>query len=223
MHRAALGGESCKLALVAFSCLGVTACGHHDCPAGGAIAAVVTVVDQQFGRPVCDGTVRTSAAGGSQASLQPCGGSCNAYCLGATTGGHYQIVASAPGFEDGNAAFDVSVDECGSPTKSQGATITLTPKCSEESLHDNGLGTQWADCTSAGTFDSTEAYAACSESVAVVLCAQTACDGDAGPGTAVCQQLRSCTCWVFDGPASGTVSVSDAGCRCDSPGASMWF
>ena len=184
---------------------------------------MVIVVDPS-GRMVCNATV-TSSAGGATGLLQQCtraDASC-AYCQAGGRPGSNNLTATAPGYRTSSTTVDLTADSCGLIDFVSNVTMQITPSCSTPTTHDNGLGQQWSDCTSAGTYTALEATTACETYPgSYFTCLPTTCNDDAGVSgqEAVCTSSNSpgitgpCDCWAFSGTGAGHVSISDAGCVC---------
>lgn len=85
-------------------------------------------------------------------------------------------------------------------------------------VHSNGVGQTWQDCAPLGTYDGSEAMAACAASGG--SCQPANCAG--GALLAICAPSGSdCTCWTFYGPGAGHVRAG-VGCACALASDPVW-
>jgi hypothetical protein len=155
----------------------------------------------------CETDITTTANCGGCGNACDTRSSIGAACSGATC----VYTGCAPGRSNCNAAApDVDGCECASP----GCCGTAC-----QSRHDDGLGQTFWDCTPSGTYNQTEAFAACAAFTGnAALCSPGACN------RSVCSTgAPTCACWTYSGSFSGRVtSSSTTYCMCNSSGAAIW-
>lgn len=109
-----------------------------------------------------------------------------------------------------------------------GCECATTGCCGDrcQTVHSNGLGQTYADCTDAGTINQNQALAACAAfSGSPNVCAVVNCGAGA---QAVCStlDLAACACWAFSGPFAGHAYDSGKGgllgCVCPGTGSATW-
>jgi hypothetical protein len=92
-------------------------------------------------------------------------------------------------------------------------------------LHNNGVGGGWYDCVALGTYNLTQAFAACeSTGVGVGSCVTFTCSGR----DLVCgNSATSCTCWAYGPPGDPTVghvrSSFSCSTACPTATSPLWF
>jgi hypothetical protein len=202
-----------------------------SCPGGGAPPAILTVVDAHSGATIADASA-VARNGAFSEQLTLCGSN---YCLGSAKAGTYQITVTAPGYEQGHASLDVSVDSCNVVDSTQHLSVKLLPACASLVMHVNGAGQQWSDCTPEQTYNQTQASAACMNLPyqGALTCSSIQCpDPDGGVSFAVCSDVRTneptdsgppCDCWTYQGPGAGHVRISNSGCQCGVGTDPTWY
>ncbi len=192
---------------------------------------MVTVVDANSGVSLEDASA-VASNGTSTEQLTHCGSN---YCLNSTKAGTYQITVTAPGYRQGHASLDVSLDSCGVAESTQHLTVKLLPACASVIMHDNGVGQQWSDCTPKQTYDQAQASAACMNLPyqGTLVCSSIQCpDPDGGVALAFCSDARTngptdsgppCDCWTYQGPGAGHVRASNSGCQCGVGTDPTWY
>lgn len=227
---------------LAFLALFHLGCNSSPCGDGsngtGTIAEGVfdlTVIDEETHLPICNATVSCPSCLSSGETVHP-DGSCE-YGLSGYPGKTASVNVVAQGFANATIDIDLAAGACGTPAPAGTKTISLRPECGQTTVHTNGLGQRWPDCTPLGTYASSEAYVACryyqpdwkvSAHCAIVGCTSE----DAGVGTAICtaavpvsglspNRYGACVCWGYSGDAAGHVSQSD-GCECPSGADPLW-
>jgi hypothetical protein len=146
-----------------------------------------------------------------RAGAQVCGATCclpvQALC------GNDCTLQCATGWSDCDAAPENGC-ECAGPGCCSGGCMTR---------HDDGVGQAFFDCAPAGTFDQTEATAACAAFTGdATQCHALACGGN---NQAVCSDgsTQACDCWIYSGNNRGKVKRNAAGsCGCTGGNTSSW-
>ncbi len=220
--------------------LSYVACNGAPC-AGSDVIPLASVnlvfVDSVTELRICDASISCpSCSGAANASTHP-DGSCN-YGLGLPPGSTTSVTASAPGFASRTFEIAVPASTCGSSPPGTTSTFSLTPLCSRPTVHHDGLGQQWPDCTAAGTYTSSEATAACAYYqptwMVSTYCASAMCTTvDGSAVTVICtaqdplsvtgpNRSGECVCWGYDGSSAGHVRLSGNGCECPGSGDPTW-
>ena len=215
------------------------------CPSGGGANSHVlgpqagpslVVRDAVSGAPLC------AASGVVQCSGGPTG-ACTVTCTleGAPQpcdqqqAGTYNmsVVVAAPGYKSGRVTIPITLAACGvlEPGDSGASTtLTLVPQCMHTTMHANGLGQSWTDCTPAHTYDQAQASTACDyypQSISSNCATAFACGG--GDGQAAVCTIQSdnsgvpCACWTYQGPGTGHVRASNTDCECASTSDPAWY
>jgi hypothetical protein len=120
------------------------------------------------------------------------------------------VVAAAPPEPDGAAPMQ----------KPDGAAAGCS--CGACTVHSNGVGQTFEDCVPNGTYDQTQALAACTAFTGKsASCMIQSCPGGGGgpgkstPGQAACSNGASvCDCWTFSGAEVGLVQSATSK-KCD--------
>jgi hypothetical protein len=208
-YDASCSGTSCAYTLHA----GAVVCGATCCQPVHATCSASCALSCAPGYDDCD----RDASNGCEQSLDDvrhCG-SCSNPCLfvsgiAACSAGTCVLAGCDPGFIncDGN---DANGCEC--------AGIGCCGGGACQQSHANGLGQKWFDCVATGTYNATQALAACAAFTgdASQCHALTCSTGD----LAVCSDGSSaaCDCWIYSGGSIGRVKTSGAGsCGCNTHG-----
>jgi hypothetical protein len=159
-----------------------------------------------------------------------CGTSCNtANSMGASCAGSACTYTgcSAGAIDCNSAAPNTNGCECATATTAaQGTPGCCGTQC--QTKHDNGIGQNFYDCAAAGTFNGTEAEAACvaktgSKSKCFSFSCNDAntyvyCDVNCGSG-----HCPACNCWGYAvGNAAGNPGHVNTDCYCPSAGDPAW-
>jgi hypothetical protein len=150
--------------------------------------------------------------------LKNCGGCGNACslqnCASTSCDGRTCSYVCNQGFHDCNAAVAPDLDGC----------ECNTPGCCAnacQSVHANGVGQSYYDCTAPGTINATQAHSACGAFTGdATVCTSINC----GAGKAICGVANgSCVCWNYSGTAGGHVFASKTvTCTCASAMDPVW-
>jgi hypothetical protein len=154
-------------------------------------------------------------------SLQNCGGcgmACSTSNIAAVcTAGHCEGTC-ASGFLDCNDDKRRDGCECAGDACCTGGTC--------ETVHDNGVGQSFYDCQPKGTYDVTEATAACAAWAVAKGGSRSNCASYSGGGDSiVCSDAAGstvpCNCWGYSGAVKGRVDNS-GNSSCNYPLGSSW-
>jgi hypothetical protein len=122
---------------------------------------------------------------------------------------------------DGGDAADSAVDA----STTCGTHMCSTPLCCDggcANTHSDGLGHFFYDCVPPGTFNLTQAFAAC----AAFTGNMSQCNNDpiaCSSGDQVCSSgAPMCACWRYNGNGSGHVLDTGATCQCFGSNSPTW-
>ena len=147
-----------------------------------------------------------------------CGASCDVlHSNSATCNGATCVYASChAGWSDcDTTAPNLNGCECNTPACCGGSCQTT---------HANGLGGNYYDCVDAGTYDTTQATAACASYTSnQAACSASGCTGP-GSNMVVCGSSGGiCVCWDYSGSNMGHVySSGSASCYCPGSTDPSW-
>ncbi len=219
------------LGLPSVGCNG-SSCGDGDSHSDGFSSAYVDVVlvDAVTRLRICSAELSCSSC--PDVTAHGCD-----YAIPGFPGSKESVTISAPGFTA--ASFEIVFSSAcnGAAPAPVTRTIALTPACPRPTVHGDGLGQSWPDCTAAGTYGSSEATTACAYYTPTwtvsTYCANTTCSmPDGGAIPAVCtaenpfsdsgpNKVGECVCWGYEGSAAGHVRLS-AGCECPGTSDPSW-
>jgi hypothetical protein len=172
------------------------------------------VVDVQ---PVADAgnDVRTADTGADAACTLACD---TTFSNGATcASGSCQYTSCKPGRSDCNTTSpNTNGCECATPACCPGEIC--------QTMHSNGVGQSYYDCTPVGTYGLGQAQAACLAFTGKAAeCTGAACTGP-GQNVVVCSTgAATCQCWNYTGTIVGHVHPSTTtACSCPSLGDPSW-
>jgi hypothetical protein len=163
----------------------------------------------------------------STASCGGCGNACNTNTGAARCNGTTCAYTCNEGATDCNGATAPDLDGCECATPA-----CCGAKC--QTIHANGIGEKFYDCTAAGTNNATEATEACETAAGAGHCTQSSkcCDLSAlglcvgTTSSSVCGVVgSSCYCWQYSGNAPGTVqteSPTSCSATCGSGSDPAW-
>jgi hypothetical protein len=112
------------------------------------------------------------------------------------------------------------------PPDLNGCECTGTGCCGSscQTAHSNGVGQTFYDCQALGTYNQTQAMAACvAFTHDATQCAVYGCTGNAGSLVCTPGAAPNCTCWKFAPGNSGVNGKVSTTCTCPiSAGATSW-